>query len=729
VENISVATADTRFIKGEPILGVPTNPTKGTPEIGELIRTNTTTTSKVYFIDRDINGSGTNGNGSGDLDDLGNTDTICASVNQFGGPTNRLLNTATSGSSRVPAISANGLFIAFASDATSSGGLRFDETNTQPLDTNNLRDVFLYSRPARAPIVEVDDNLPFIVLTNPTNGSTLNFSSPVFLNAGAFGFDESSGAYGSGGITSVEFFVNGESVGVDSQTPFSVLYQPTSLNDLRIFARAVDTRGNLAQSDALNVSVEVSAFETTLLNLKTPGSSTGDSFSVGDGIVLESEILATAGSAQFTENFELARVSYLVNGVSVYSTENIADEAPDYDYTYFIESAGTASINAMATYRSTLAGSNLTQDVFSETFTVSVVGIDVENNDRDFVNDAFERLIARSPTDSERNSGLQVLSSGQSRASYIATLLDSSSLENSATAGLIYRTMLGEWPNKVALAQAIADVRRGAATGDANALTNVLRPQYEAQFSTINTDLGFIQQAFFNKHGVSLSPQNQIRLSATLSGESLSVNERIVPGYGGDTITYFTQFALDNDTSGLIGPNGLPLSNFHLYEMPNTPVDDLKIALAISAYLEVNPTDELVASYSGMSLEQAIERILSGGSTVSSALASASSLGSDWYDSSWFGMFYMSSNSSNWVYSWRLGWVYVAPTSTPSAAWFYSDKLKAWLWSGSGLNGFYYLFGMPGRDNQWIYMQPKGADNPGAWLNYTDDNQWQFVTP
>ena len=726
VENISVATADTRFIKGEPILGVPTNPTKGTPEIGELIRTNTTTTSKVYFIDRDINGSGTNGNGSGDLDDLGNTDTICASVNQFGGPTNRLLNTATSGSSRVPAISANGLFIAFASDATSSGGLRFDETNTQPLDTNNLRDVFLYSRPARAPIVEVDDNLPFIVLTNPTNGSTLNFSSPVFLNAGAFGFDESSGAYGSGGITSVEFFVNGESVGVDSQTPFSVLYQPTSLNDLRIFARAVDTRGNLAQSDVLNVSVEVSAFETTLLNLKTPGSSTGDSFSVGDGIVLESEILATAGSAQFTENFELVRVSYLVNGVSVYSTENIADEAPDYDYTYFIESAGTASINAMATYRSTLAGSNLTQDVFSETFTVSVVGIDVENNDRDFVNDAFERIIARSPTARERDTGLQILSSGQSRASYIATLLDSSSLENSATAALIYRTMLGEWPNKVALDQAIADVRRGAATGDANALTLVLLPQYEAQFSTLNTDLGFIQQTFFNKHGVSLSPQNQIRLSDVLAGAGTSINERIVPGFLGDNISYYTQFALDNDTSDLTGPNGLPLSNYFLYEMPNTPVDDLKIALAISAYLEVNPTDELVASYSGMSLEQAIERILSGES-ASSALASASPLGSDWYDSSWFGMFYMSSNSSNWVYSWRLGWVYEAPSSTPSAAWFYSNKLKAWLWSGSGLNGFYY-HSSPNR-KAWTYLLPAEADASGAWLYYFDTEQWQLVSP
>ena len=727
VENISVATADTRFIKGEPILGVPTNPTNGTPEIGELIRTNTTTTSKVYYIDRDINGSGTNGNGSNDLDDLGNTDTVCASVNQFGGPTNSLLNTATTGSSRMPAFSANGLFIAFASDATSSGGLRYNETNTQPLDTNNLRDVFLYSRPARAPIVEIDDNLPFVVLTNPTNGSTLNFSSPVFLNAGAFGFDESSGAYGSGGVTSVEFFVNGESIGVDSQTPFSVLYQPTSLDDLRIRARATDTRGNIAQSDILNVTVEVSAFETTLLNLKTPGSSAEDSFSVGDGIVLESEILATAGSAQFTENFELIRVSYLVNGVAVYTTENIAGEAPDYDYTHAFESSGTTSINAMATYRSTLAGSNLTQDVFSETFTVSVAPTDIENNDRDFINDAFERLIARNPTARERDSGLQALSSGQSRASYIATLLGSSSLENSEKASFIYRTMLGEWPNKVALAQAIADVRRGADAGDANALTNVLLPQYEALFSTLNTDLGFIQQTFFNKHGVSLSPHNQIRLSDVLAGAGTSLNERIVPGFAGDTISYFTQFALDNDTSGLIGPNGLPLSNYFLYEMPNTPKDDFKIALAISAYLEVDPTDELVASYSNMSLEQAIEKILSGGSAASSVLAGASSLGSDWYDSSWFGMFYMSSDSSNWVYSWRLGWVYVAPSSNPSAAWFYSDKLKAWLWSGSGLDGFYYHSSSSRK--AWTYLLPAEADASGAWLYYFDTKQWELVRP
>ena len=714
VSNISVANNNTNYVKGT------SNPTFGTPSAGTRLRVNDTNTSKVYYIDRDISNSGI-------LDTPDNTDTVCASVNKFGYPTNIVRNFPNSGSSRVPALSADGRFIAFASESTNTGGLRFDRTNTQVQDDNNKRDVFLHVRPSVAPVDIIDENLPYVVVTNPTDGSELSFGTPVFLNAGAFGYVQSTGTYSSAGVNSVEFFVNGKSVGVDTQTPFSLLYQPTSLDDLRIRARVTDTRGNVEASNVVNVSVITSAFETTLLNLKTPGTTSGDSFSVGDSIVLESEIIDTAGSAQFTERYELIRVSYLVNGVSIYSTENVTIEAPDFDYTYALQAPGTSSINAMATYRSTSPGSNETRDVFSETFSVEVAGIDIENNDRDFINDVFERLVARNPTARERDTGLQILSSGQSRASYIATLLDSSSLENSATAALIYRTMLGEWPNKVALDQAIADVRRGAATGDANALTLVLLPQYEAQFSTLNTDLGFIQQTFFNKHGVSLSPQNQIRLTATLSGESLSINERIVPGYLGDTITYFTQFALDNDTSGLIGPNGLPLSNLHLYEMPNTLKDDFKIALAISAYLEVDPTDELVASYSNMSLEQAIEKILSGGSAASSVLAGASSLGSDWYDSSWFGMFYMSSDSSNWVYSWRLGWVYVAPSSTPSAAWFYSDKLKAWLWSGSGLNGFYYHSSSSRK--AWTYLLPAEADASGAWLYYFDTKQWELVRP
>ncbi len=720
VNSISVASADTRFIKSD---DTAINPTTGTPGTGEIIRSISTGSSKVYYIDRDIDSSGA-------LDTPGNTDTVCASVNQFGGPTIEVTGSGSSGSSRVPAFSADGRFIAFASDSTNTGGLRFTQNNQRPLDDNNKRDVFLHSIPTIAPILEVDPNPPFVVITNPTDGSTIDFSSPVFLNAGAFGFDESTNLYGSSGVDTVEFFVNGESVGLDNQAPFSVLYQPTSDENLRIFAKVTDKHEdsngnpNVESSDVVNVAVTVSPYETTLLQLVTPGVTNGDTYSVGDGITLKSNILDTANSAQFTESFELSSVRYLVNGVVAYVTEDISNNTDAFEHRYTFASAGTTTITAQATYNLRSASSTLTRSVFSESLTFDIVPVDIANNDRDFLNDAFQRLFGRAPTDNEIEDGLRILnSSGQTRASYIATLLNSYSAENSEIAGLIYRTMTGEWPDKEELAQAIIDLSQGS---DANALTNALLPEYESRFSSLNTDLGFLQQVFFNKHGVTLSPQSQIRLSDVLAGADTTINDRTVPGYQGDKITYYTQFALDNDTSGLIGPSGLPLSNLHLYEMPNSPIDDLRIALAINAFLEVNPTDELVASYSGMSLVQALERILSGGS-VSSALASASSLGSDWYDSSWFGMFNKPSESSNWVYSWRLGWVYEASASTSSAAWFYSDKLKAWLWSGSGLNGFYYHSSQSRKT--WTYLLPAEADASGAWLYYFDTEQWQLVRP
>ena len=170
----------------------------------------------------------------------------------------------------------------------------------------------------------------------------------------------------------------------------------------------------------------------------------------------------------------------------------------------------------------------------------------------------------------------------------------------------------------------------------------------------------------------------------------------------------------------------MPLSSIHYYELPNDPTSDLKYALAITAFLGEDPTDNNLAEYSDMSLEQALEDIiLKAYSTTPYALAGATSLGNDWYESSWFGMFAFPSNSSNWIYSWRLGWVYVAPSGTPSGAWFYSSELGAWLWSNTEMNGFYYHAGR----NTWVYILPEGANSPGAWLNYLDVNQWQFVTP
>ena len=117
----------------------PQSPTEDTPRVGELIRALSPRSSNVYFRDRDLNNSGI-------LDQVDNTDTSLASVNKFGYRTTQVVDAADSASSRMPALSANGRFIAFASDATNAGGLRFDRTNTQPLDSNNKRDVFVYDR-------------------------------------------------------------------------------------------------------------------------------------------------------------------------------------------------------------------------------------------------------------------------------------------------------------------------------------------------------------------------------------------------------------------------------------------------------------------------------------------------------------------------------------------------------------------------------------------------------
>ena len=161
--------------------------------------------------------------------------------------------------------------------------------------------------------------------------------------------------------------------------------------------------------------------------------------------------------------------------------------------------------------------------------------------------------------------------------------------------------------------------------------------------------------------------------------------------------------------------------------MPNDATADLEMALAIAGILGDSPTPQAINSYKSMTPQEALEDIITQAfSTVPRGLAGAVFLDSDWYYSPWFGMFaYTSNSTTNWVYSWRFGWTYISPTSTPSATWLYSIKLNAWLWSSTEMNGFYYEAGR----NTWIYLLPAGSDAAGAWLNYMDTSQWQFIKP
>jgi Tol biopolymer transport system component len=106
---------------------------------GERIRPLLNGAGNAYVHDRQLDGDS-------DFDTAGNFGSTRVSVSKFGYRTTALLNTPSSANSHAPSISANGQYIAFASDAENNGGILFGRTNLQPLDNNGYRDVFLYNR-------------------------------------------------------------------------------------------------------------------------------------------------------------------------------------------------------------------------------------------------------------------------------------------------------------------------------------------------------------------------------------------------------------------------------------------------------------------------------------------------------------------------------------------------------------------------------------------------------
>jgi len=72
---------------------------------------------------------------------------------------------------------------------------------------------------------------------------------------------------------------------------------------------------------------------------------------------------------------------------------------------------------------------------------------------------------------------------------------------------------------------------------------------------------------------------------------------------------------------------------------------------------------------------------------------------SNWYESSWLGVYFESSNS--WVYQTNLGWLYI-PFSNTENFWIYHADLK-WLWTTSSIYPWVYV----NEIKDWRYYLPK----------------------
>jgi len=95
-------------------------------------------------------------------------------------------------------------------------------------------------------------NPPAVRVSSPTNGAFFDSLQAISLQVLASDID--------GSVEEVTFFVDGDSIGVDSTTPYSIDWAPTLEGDYYIKARAIDNDGNPANSAI--AKIRVGSFQT-----------------------------------------------------------------------------------------------------------------------------------------------------------------------------------------------------------------------------------------------------------------------------------------------------------------------------------------------------------------------------------------------------------------------------------------------------------------------------------
>jgi phosphatidylserine/phosphatidylglycerophosphate/cardiolipin synthase-like enzyme len=101
--------------------------------------------------------------------------------------------------------------------------------------------------PEQGGAASTPNTLPTVSLTAPANGSTVDAPAAVTISADATDSD--------GTVDRVEFFANGSSVGSDTTSPFSIVWNASAPGNYSLTARATDNRGGQTTSAARSITV------------------------------------------------------------------------------------------------------------------------------------------------------------------------------------------------------------------------------------------------------------------------------------------------------------------------------------------------------------------------------------------------------------------------------------------------------------------------------------------
>jgi len=244
----------------------------------------------IFVRDRDAGVSGTF--------DTGTVTTTMVSRNRFGYQTAGLLGIPSTASSNIyPAVSADGRFVAFPSDAENNAGLAFGATNQVPLDSNGFRDVFVYDRRTNS-VSSGGGNNPSVTITGPGNGSSVLVNAATTLSASAVSVV--------GVVANVQFYVNATAQGAPITVfPYTTTWTPTAVGSYTLSAIVTDSFGNQG----------ISAVTTVAVNAAPSVSVTNPS----DGSVISVSMPQTvaANASATTPGASITSVQFFANNISL----------------------------------------------------------------------------------------------------------------------------------------------------------------------------------------------------------------------------------------------------------------------------------------------------------------------------------------------------------------------------------------------------------------------------
>ncbi|MEO0972288.1 MAG: Ig-like domain-containing protein [Pseudomonadota bacterium] len=166
---------------------------------------------------------------------------------------------------------------------------------------------------------------PTVSLTAPNDGAQVLTPGTLVISASASDAD--------GDVVSVEFFVNGTSVGVDTMSPFSVTIIDPQVGDAVLTATAQDDDG--ASATAANRNIEVLQNTPPAVALTTPEA--GQLYATPGVIPLSTEVSDEQGT--------VVRVDYFADGSLVASSTS----APNFEADWVNAPAGDIQVTAVAT--------------------------------------------------------------------------------------------------------------------------------------------------------------------------------------------------------------------------------------------------------------------------------------------------------------------------------------------------------------------------------------------